>query len=147
MDFPSAPRLPVNFFVHFPYYSKQPAPKQEKKRITIRFFSHKISCPGANPIILKRQSRISSSHFFQTSQQGHLNLLCSLSGAAPDCPHRMIGCASGYGEIDLVRVLQRMRYPMAKPSKAVLFLIFLLIYFLVFCFIIKNKILKEPRFL
>mgnify|MGYP002508157823 CR=1 FL=1 len=26
----------------------------------------------------------------------HLNLLYSLLGAAPDCPHRIIGCASGY---------------------------------------------------
>ena len=40
-----------------------------------------------------------------SSLQGHLNLLYSLFGAAPDCPHRIIRCASGYGEIDLVRVL------------------------------------------
>ena len=31
-----------------------------------------------------------------SSLQGHLNLLYSLFGAAPDCPHRIIGCASGY---------------------------------------------------
>ena len=36
-----------------------------------------------------------------SSLQGHLNLLYSLFGAAPDCPHRIIGCASGYGEMTL----------------------------------------------
>ena len=53
-----------------------------------------------NPFIFKafslHPSNLKWPHRKESSSlQGHSNLLYSLFGAAPDCPHRIIGCASG----------------------------------------------------